>query len=277
MWNKSIPIIREKVRKSDLLNTKENGCFAYDKIGKFSINGEWVHPRRTIKTFELIVVLEGTVCLSEGDSDYVLYENDAIILEPDKEHFGTKITSGKVSFYWLHFYADRKMPFKVFRSGQMHDVKYLLRKLLHLSNSENADKDECDAVTFMIFKECERLQNDARKLPPSLIGLIKETVRNEMPNRCEVADIAKAVGYNKDYIGKIFSEYTGVSLKDYIAKKRISYAENLLLTTEMSVKEVAAALGYDEENTFIKFFVYHKGISPRRFKNQYFNTHVNNK
>ena len=265
------------MRKSDLLNTKENGYFDYEKIGKFSINGEWVHPRRIIKTFELIVVLEGTVYLSEDGCDYVLSENDAIILEAGKEHFGTKSTSGKVSFYWLHFYTDRGMPFKVFRSGQLHDIKYLLRKLLHVANSVNADKDECDAVTFMIFKECERLQNDARKLPPSLIGLIKETVRNEMPKRCEVADIAKAIGYNRDYLGKVFGEYTGISLKDYIAKKRISYAENLLLTTEMSVKEIAGVLGYDEENTFIKFFVYHKGISPRRFKNQYFNTHVNNK
>jgi AraC-like DNA-binding protein len=54
-------------------------------------------------------------------------------------------------------------------------------------------------------------------------------------------------------------------------------AKDLLLTTDMSVKQISRELGYSEENLFIKFFTYHEKISPAAFKAKYCNTHINNK
>lgn len=41
-----------------------------------------------------------------------------------------------------------------------------------------------------------------------------------------------------------------------------AFSENLLMTTDMSIKQIAAALGYEEENTFIKFFKCHEKNKP---------------
>ena len=57
----------------------------------------------------------------------------------------------------------------------------------------------------------------------------------------------------------------------------MNYAKDLLLTTDLSVKEIAAQMEFAEENLFIKYFIYHEEISPVKFRNKYFNTHMNNK
>ena len=54
-------------------------------------------------------------------------------------------------------------------------------------------------------------------------------------------------------------------------------AKDLLLSTNMSVKQISKELGYSEENLFIKFFTYNEKISPSAFKAKYCNTHINNK
>ena len=68
-----------------------------------------------------------------------------------------------------------------------------------------------------------------------------------------------------------------MGLKEYLAVQKIKLAKDLLLTTDMNVKQISKELGYSEENLFIKFFSYHEKISPTAFKAKYSNTHINNK
>jgi AraC-like DNA-binding protein len=51
-----------------------------------------------------------------------------------------------------------------------------------------------------------------------------------------------------------------------LANLKIGYAENLLLTTNKTIKQIAAELNYQEENTFVKFFIYHKKMSPSQYR-----------
>ena len=51
----------------------ENGkYFSYDMIGEFHSSGEWIHPGRNIKSYEIILVLEGTVYIAEETREYIL-------------------------------------------------------------------------------------------------------------------------------------------------------------------------------------------------------------
>lgn len=106
---------------------------------------------------------------------------------------------------------------------------------------------------------------------------ITEYIRNHIDTNLSIAAIAAHMGYNPDYLGKCFRRWHGVGLKEYIANRRMQQAKNRLLTTTLSVKEIAASLGYREENRFIKFFLYHEGISPTAFRTQYCHTHINSR
>ena len=152
-----------------------------------------------------------------------------------------------------------------------------MKKLLHISNTPTYSTAAADSAGYLIFEELVRISSEDNSLNQALASQIAEYIRNNIKNGIAVSDIARHFGYNADYIGKYFKKIHGIGLKDYLSTQRIKLAKDLLLTTDMSVKQISRELGYSEENLFIKFFTYHEKISPAAYKTKYCNTHINNK
>ena len=52
------------MRKTDMIKLENNKYFSYDMIGEFHSSGKWIHPRRTIDSFEIILVIEGMLYIA---------------------------------------------------------------------------------------------------------------------------------------------------------------------------------------------------------------------
>lgn len=257
--------------------TWDNGhYFSYEIIGEFRSKGTWIHPDRVIASYELIFVLQGTLYITEEDTAYEVEENEMIILEPGKRHFGTRETEEFMSFYWFHFNTDLPVEAKKIVPDDVYDIKFFLKKLLHVTNSAEGTQENADALGLLIYHECVKPRNSLYK-NVKLASDIKEYIRLNLKENVTVSEIADRYGYNVDYIGKLFKANFGLSLKKYIALQRLNLAKDLLLTTMLSVKQIAGEIGYADENAFVKFFVYHEKMSPTVFRNNYFNTHINNR
>ena len=61
---------------------------------------------------------------------------------------------------------------------------------------------------------------------------------------------------------RAFSEYLGVSPKQYLIRLRMNHALNLLTMNELSVKEIAFACGFTDEKYFSRAFKKKYGYSP---------------
>lgn len=258
--------------------TLDNGArFAYDMIGEFRSCDTWIHGRRTISSHEVILVLEGTVYITEGEQAYALEKNHLLVLEPGKEHFGHRASTEPVAFYWFHYFSDLPLPLKLYTGGDVYELTQLLKRLLHTTNARPDATAAADALSYLIWDELNRLAAEEHHADHALDVQITEYIRNHIDTNLSIAAIAAHMGYNPDYLGKCFRRWHGVGLKEYIANRRMQQAKNRLLTTTLSVKEIAASLGYREENRFIKFFLYHEGISPTAFRTQYCHTHINSR
>ena len=260
-----------------MLKTKDDKFFEYEIIGEFQSDGVWIHPTRRIDSYEMIFVIDGTVFIEEDGAEYELNTNDVLILEPGRLHGGTRESTSPTSFYWFHFRTDMEIPGKTYSSGEYYDLKYLLKKLLHITNSHTYPPETADALGLCAFCEYTNMVEKAAAGNNALLGKIDEYIRINVQKDIPVAAVAGHFGYNADYIGRMFKKNHGVGLKQYIAAERVKAAKDLLLTTGLSVKEIAAKLGFREENLFIKFFIYHEEISPTRFRNKYVGVHINNK
>lgn len=255
----------------------ENGkYFQYEIIGEFHSNDGWIHPKRTINSFELIFVLDGTVYIEEEGMEYKVGANEIILLEPYKQHAGSRKSDTKVAFYWFHFQTNMTLPCKTHSGTDLYDIKYLLKKLLHIANTPLYHENTADAVGLIIFQELLYHSNSPHNANRAFVRKIVEYIRINCKHNLSVSTVAQHFGYNADYLGKLFKQNYKIGLKEYIASERLKIAKDLLLTTNLSVKEISAEMGFEQENLFIKFFIYHEGISPTRFKNKYFNTHMNN-
>ncbi|MEK3883556.1 AraC family transcriptional regulator [Paenibacillus sp. PL2-23] len=80
-----------------------------------------------------------------------------------------------------------------------------------------------------------------------------------------VDGIARALGYHRSHLTKLFKEATGMSPMQYLTKVRMKKAE-ALLASDLTVAQVAASIGYNDPLFFTKQFRKWSGQSPTAFR-----------
>ena len=78
--------------------------------------------------------------------------------------------------------------------------------------------------------------------------------------------MASTFSITESYLSFFFKEQTGENFSGYVETVRITHAVELLRTTEMSIADVAAAVGYNSDKTFRRVFKKAKGISPSDYR-----------
>lgn len=252
----------------------------YVSSGLFKSDGEWIHPRREIDSYEIIFITEGTAYIGEEDKEFTLSENDILILEPNKIHFGLKNSTAPVSFFWLHFnpFGDKykNLP-KHFNICNSFHLKTLFSQLLHIANTPDYGDICPDLFTALIIEEV-LFQNRTTMISGSTLAVqIKEWIRININSDINVKKVAKRFGYHENYIGKIFRASYNVGIKEYITDSKLKNAKNILTTSLYTIKQIAYITGFESENHFIKFFKYHAKMTPTEYRNIYTNTHINKK
>ena len=71
---------------------------------------------------------------------------------------------------------------------------------------------------------------------------------------------------NPSYLSNAFKKEVGETLTSYIGRQRSRASLRYFNTTNMSVAEVAGAVGIPDFGYFSKLFKRHIGISPREYK-----------
>lgn len=80
-----------------------------------------------------------------------------------------------------------------------------------------------------------------------------------------VKDIAKNIGYSYDYFRELFFKHTGVSVKDYLLKKKIEHAKSLLVSTDYPLSQIAAQSGFSSASHLCMIFRTKLGVTPQQF------------
>lgn len=79
-------------------------------------------------------------------------------------------------------------------------------------------------------------------------------------------DVAAVCFISPNYLSKKFRDETGMNLREYINQLRINEAKRLLLSTNMTISEIAGELGYDNSSYFSTVFKKMCGISPVKWR-----------
>jgi transcriptional regulator GlxA family with amidase domain len=102
-------------------------------------------------------------------------------------------------------------------------------------------------------------------LPESLQRFFTILERDHAKTR-SVAHYAKQAGISKRRLGELLSERLGKSTKQVIDERVVLECKRLLAHTNVSVKELAAQLAFDEPTNFVKFFKHHAHATPLEFR-----------
>lgn len=82
--------------------------------------------------------------------------------------------------------------------------------------------------------------------------------------------LAEYVGLNPSYLSKLFSKETGMSVKSFVTKAKISTAENLLKNSDFTCLDISLALGFSSQSAFISVFRKINGMTPKKYREMHY-------
>lgn len=96
----------------------------------------------------------------------------------------------------------------------------------------------------------------------NVTGFMEENISQKI-NLQQIADSLKL---SKFYFSKKFLQHTGVSPIRYFLELKIKHACKLLDESNISVKDVALKIGYDDPYYFSRLFKKIMGLSPTQYR-----------
>ena len=103
-----------------------------------------------------------------------------------------------------------------------------------------------------------------------VISKTLEYINNNLSDKFTLEKLADLSNFNKTYFHKVFKASTGKTLHDYIEDQRIKKSINLLISTDMTLTEIAYECGFSSQSYFSYAFKRRTGLTPRDYAKNIF-------
>lgn len=117
---------------------------------------------------------------------------------------------------------------------------------------------------IQIFGLLEELNQHSEKPP---VNLALEYIHINYSDKISLEDLTRCAHLNRVSLNKSFQDLCGYTAMSYLLAYRLKVAESLLTHTDMSLNEIASAIGFEYDTYFIKQFTTKRGMTPTEFRN----------
>lgn len=117
-------------------------------------------------------------------------------------------------------------------------------------------------IDIALEKLNEKRQSSSRDMEFKLKKYIFDHIYGDL----SLDQVAEGLSISPGYLSRIFKTIIGMNFSDYVTKLKIEEAERLLREGGISVKDMAARLGYYSTQHFIKIFKQKHGFTPKEYQ-----------
>ena len=126
-----------------------------------------------------------------------------------------------------------------------------------------------DNLKISMYKNKENSDTDCEKTDERVISSITRYMQEHLSEEISLSVLADVFHLNPQYISQLFKNEIGVGFLAYLTNIRIEKAKKLLLSTSLSVTEIAEYTGYGDYRVFTKVFKKTEGITPSQFRREF--------
>ena len=121
----------------------------------------------------------------------------------------------------------------------------------------------------MCYAYCSLFQNYTFPEYSKTVSDVINYIYIHLPEPLSLSVIAEHLHKNASRLSTDFKQETGKTVTNFIQQTRISRATNYLCNTELSVSEIALAVGFDDFAYFSRIFKKHTGYSPKEYRDMH--------
>ncbi|GJM78403.1 AraC family transcriptional regulator [Paenibacillus sp. HMSSN-139] len=239
--------------------------------------------------FELFLILKGSVIHVINGNRQLLHENTLVFIRDRDVHyyeqtdgdcqfinlsFNREVLDDLIAFLGEGFPSEKLLepdmpPSTLLSKTEKEYVRYRLDQLSLIPQEKKlAVKAEVRAILTDLFSRYIKAEGDPVDLtgqPEWFRTLCKEARKKEHFTRGTAA-LVQLSGKSHAYVCRMFRQCLGMSPTQFINESRLSYAENLLLNTDMDILDICMEIGLDNVSYFYDLFKRKHGITPHRYR-----------
>lgn len=232
----------------------------------------WRWKPEPFRDFDLWIVLAGRGMLSCGGSSRVLRAGVGFIFQPGDHVEATHDPENPVVVFACHFFrAEPHRKTRRFRAPLVHytvsDIDFVGRcaeKTTHVYEQGPTGRQLAAAYVAQFVTQGFLLGESGKTLGPAeeKLAALALDIRSRPGAEWDAPSMAKRCALSLAQFNRRFRQTFGSSARRYILRERIDRAATLLRETELSIKEIAEALGYRDVFYFHRQFKQLLGQTP---------------
>lgn len=128
--------------------------------------------------------------------------------------------------------------------------------------------DEVEVWLTEIFNTIISYSENRKVSDKKYIDKVLEYIHSNYKKDIDVNTMAQEIGISYSQLRRVFVEELGVNLVNYVNNLRIEEAKRVLVDSDKSIYDIALSLGYNNDQSFNRFFKKFEGITPGEFRNK---------
>ena len=205
--------------------------------------------------------------IKPGNSGYLIFFTDEFL---EKNAVGFQA----LSHTWIYNYHVNIPKIQVNAEMREHFFD-IIEKIYHEYKAGNvyAKTEVIKTLLYLLLIKSERIKrelinNNALNRSNLIFEFIDFTRQNISKTR-NAKDIAKLMKISYKHLNNVCKQCLNKTSKEFIDEFIVIEAKRILISTDYTVKEITAMLGFDEPTNFVKYFKKHTGFSPAGFRKNF--------
>jgi len=170
------------------------------------------------------------------------------------------------------FFGASQLPVIQIPEDELEQFETLWKMFsIEMQSKDNLQIDMLQMMLKRYLILCTRLFKTQAHYPNEKIesDIIREfnfLVEQHFKTKHSVAEYAELLNKSPKTLSNIFSKISSKTPLQYIQERKMLEARRLLRYSDLQIQEVAYEIGYDDIQTFSRFFKKQEGVSPSEFK-----------
>lgn len=261
--------------KYDLDFNDEDGFSLYER----TLSANTRIPLHWHEFLEFEIIVSGSLEHNYNGETYVLRPGNAHLMCYYDLHELTALTD--VKLYCIHFSKNMLDPeisqcldfnkfHCMFDDAETLKMIHRIRELAEETDKRQPFRKQIirNIITEIVIAMIRKSAQEEIHMAPLAVQKAIAYLNEHFLEKHSLTDLAETLAFSPNYLGRLFKTQIGCTYNDYLNTLRLKYACSLLLSSKMSVKEIALFSGYSSVEYFMYIFKKRMNITPIEYRKQ---------
>lgn len=223
--------------------------------------------------YTVYYVYDGECRFTVENNSYTLHRCQMFFVKPDTLFSCTSSVDEPCTYRWFEFDGENISSFIsnsrlagdscIIDDESDHVVGSLLTEM---TNQGKISGKRLKGYAWFLAEAFSPATGERRGVYEKYVERAIEYIRFNSEKKTTVSDVAAYLQIDRSYLSRVFNEYMGISIKKYIYNYHMDIGKSLLMYSDLSIKSIASAIGYEDPLDFTKAFHRTFGVSPSKWR-----------